>query len=393
MRVCHITTRFIRGGACENTAYSCNGQVAAGHEVHLIAGRGSEPEQFELLRPEVRVWHASMMVWRLSPYLDIVGFFQLVSMLLRIRPDIVHTHQSKAGILGRIAAYLVRVPTIVHTVHILPFVNVTPAQAFFYRTLERLVAPLTDVFINVGKEMRDECLKARIGNPDRHVVIPSGMDLTKFSKDLRKRIRWSEVFDARGIGVSNPRFVLLVSRLEERKGQLEFLSAFAEVAKEFPDIVLAIAGEGPDQGRIADRIRELGLSGRAILAGFRKDIERLMAVADVGILTSRREGLPRVLIQYALMGLPIVATDIPGVREIVTPGVNGFLAPPGDWTAMRESLTRLLREPEICRRFAMAQGRLDFSNWSIEGMNKQLDLLYETLRQNKLNRRGLNSSN
>src|SRR6266702_1345949 len=95
MRVCHITTRFIRGGACENTAYSCNGQVAAGHEVHLIAGRGSEPEQFELLRPEVRVWHASMMVWRLSPYLDIVGFFQLASMLLRIRPEFVHTHQRR----------------------------------------------------------------------------------------------------------------------------------------------------------------------------------------------------------------------------------------------------------------------------------------------------------
>src|SRR6266568_2849941 len=392
MRVCHITTRFIRGGACENTAYSCNGQVTAGHEVHLIAGY-ADPKQLELLRSEVRVWRASMMVWKVSPVLDIAGFFQLVSMLRKIRPDIVHTHQSKAGILGRMAAYFAKVPIIVHTVHILPFVNVTLVQAFFYRTLERLVAPVTDVFVNVGKEMRDECLNAGIGNPDRHVVIPSGMDLTKFSADLRTKIRWSEVFDAQDIAVSNPRFVLLVSRLEERKGQLEFLSAFAEVAKEFPDVVLALAGEGPDQGRIADRIRELGLSGRAILAGFRKDIERLMAVADVGILTSRREGLPRVLIQYALMGLPIVATDIPGAREIVTPGVNGFLAPPGDWTAMRESLTRLLREPEICRRFAMAQGRLDFSNWSIEGMNKQLDLLYETLRQNKLNRRGLNSSN
>jgi glycosyltransferase involved in cell wall biosynthesis len=383
MRVCHITTRFIRGGACENTAYSCNGQVAAGHEVHLIAGRGSEPEQFELLRAEVRVWHASMMVWKLSPYLDVAGFFQLVSMLRKIRPDIVHTHQSKAGILGRVAAYVAKVPIIVHTVHILPFVNVTPAQAFFYRTLERLVAPLTDVFVNVGKEMRDECLKTGIGSPDRHVVIPSGMDLAKFSPDLRTKIRWSEVFDAHRTVASNPKFVLLVSRLEERKGQLEFLPAFAEVAKEFPDVVLAIAGEGPDQDRIADRIRELGLSSRVILAGFRKDVERLMAVAHIGILTSRREGLPRVLVQYALMGLPIVATDIPGAREIVTPGVNGFLAPPGNWTAMRESVLRLLREPETCRRFAMAQGRLDFSSWSIEGMNKQLNVLYEMLQRNR----------
>ena len=384
MRVCHITTRFIRGGACENTAYSCNGQVTAGHEVHLIAGRGSEPEQFELLRLEVRVWRASMMVWELSPYMDMAGFLQLVSMLRKIRPDIVHTHQSKAGILGRVAAYLTKVPIIVHTVHILPFVNVTPVQAFFYRTLERLVAPLTDIFINVGKEMRDECLNAGIGNPDRHVVIPSGMDLAKFSADLRTKTRWSEVFDARRTVASNPRFVLLVSRLEERKGQLEFLPAFAEVAKEFPDVVLVIAGEGPDQGRIADRIRELGLSSRVILAGFRKDVERLMAVADIGILTSRREGLPRVLVQYALTGLPIVATDIPGAREIVTPGVNGFLVPPGDWVSMRESLSRLLREPELCRRFAIAQGRLDFSSWSIEGMNKQLNLLYEMLQQNKL---------
>ncbi len=283
------------------------------------------------------------------------------------------------------AAYLTKVSIIVHTVHILPFVNVSLLQAFFYRTLERLVAPLTDVFVNVGREMRDECLKAGIGSPDRHVVIPSGMNLDRFAADLRAMTRWSDVIEKERIAIANPRFVLLVSRLEERKGQLEFLSVFAEIAKEFPDVVLVIAGEGPDQGRIADRIRELGLSGQAVMAGFRKDIERLMAIADIGILTSRREGLPRVLVQYALMGLPIVATDIPGAREIVTTGVNGFLAPPGNWTAMRESVLRLLRDPEICRRFAMAQGRLNFSSWSIEAMNKQLNLLYETLQKKKPN--------
>jgi glycosyltransferase involved in cell wall biosynthesis len=383
MRVCHITTRFIRGGACENTAYSCNGQVAAGHEVHLIAGKGSEPEQFELLRPEVRVWAASKMVWDLSP-LDVAGLLQLVSMLRKIRPDIVHTHQSKAGILGRVAAYLTKVPIVVHTVHILPFVNVPPFQAFLYRTLERLVSPLTDVFVDVGREMRDECLKAGVGSPDRHVVISSGMNLDRFSAGLRAKVRWTEVLDARRVAIPNPRFVLLVSRLEERKGQLGFLPTFAEIAKEFPDVVLLLAGEGPDQDRIAGRIRELGLSERVILAGFRKDVERLMAVAEIGLLTSRREGLPRVLVQYALAGLPIVATDIPGAREVVTPGVNGLLAPPGDWTAMRESLSRLLRDPEMGRRFANAHDRLDFSRWSMAGMNEQLDLLYETLRRKKL---------
>jgi glycosyltransferase involved in cell wall biosynthesis len=386
MRVCHITTRFIRGGACENTAYSCNGQVAAGHEVHLIAGRGSEPEQFELLRPEVRVWRASRMVWELSPVLDLAGLLQLVSMLREIRPDIVHTHQSKAGILGRVAAYIARVPIVVHTVHILPFVNVSPVQAFLYRTLERLVVPLTDVFVNVGREMRDECLRAGIGNADRHLVIPSGMNLERFSADLRAKIRWTEVLEAQTTGIPNPRLLLLVSRLEERKGQLGFLPTFAEIAKEFPDVVLVIAGEGPDHGRIVDRIRELGLGERVILAGFRKDVERLMAVAEIGILTSKREGLPRVLVQYALMGLPIVATDIPGAREVVTPGVNGFLAIPGDWTAMRESLTRLLRDPEMCHRFARAQGRLDFSGWSMASMNEQLSHLYETLGRKKLRR-------
>ena len=384
MRVCHITTRFIRGGACENTAYSCNGQVAAGHEVHLIAGDGSEREQFELLRPEVRAWAASKMVWDLSPVMDLAGLIQLVSMLREIRPDLVHTHQSKAGILGRIAAFLTRVPIVVHTVHILPFVNVSPFQAFLYRTLERLVSPLTDFFVDVGREMKDECLKAGIGSPDRHVVIPSGMNLGRFSAGLRGKVRWTDVFRKQEIAVPNPRFLLLVSRLEERKGQLGFLAPFAEIAKEFPDVVLVLAGEGPDHARLADRIRELGLSERVVLAGFRKDVERLMAVAEIGILTSRREGLPRVLVQYALAGLPIVATDIPGAREVVIPGVNGFLAAPGDWTTMRESLSRLLRDPAMGRRFAGAHGHLDFSRWSMAETNDQLSRLYETLRRGKL---------
>jgi len=385
MRICHIATRFIRGGADENTAHCCNGQVKAGHDVHLIIGREANPKQLETLMPEIRVWRAQALIREIAPLSDVCGLVQLVSLIRDIKPDIVHTHLSKAGILGRIAAYISRVPIIVHTVHILPFINVGWSQGLFYRILERIAALVTDAFISVGNEMRDECLRFGIGHRRHHSVIPSGMDLGRFAADLRKEVRWSDVFGKHGLATSNPQFLLIVSRLEARKRQVEFLSVFAEIAREFPDIVLVIAGEGPDYARITTRAIELALTDRVIMAGYREDIERLMAVADVGVLTSIREGLPRVLVQYAMMGLPIVATDIPGAREIVTPGINGFLVPPNDLMAMRGPLRQLLREPETCRKFAVAQGRLDLSGWSIEGMNKQIEQVYRGLRHGRIN--------
>jgi len=384
MRICHVMTRFIRGGADENTAQTCNGQATAGHDVHLIVGREVDPKQLESLLPEVKVWRVLMLVREVSPICDIAAVFRLVFLIRKIRPEIVHTHASKAGILGRMAAYVVRVPTIIHGVHILPFINVSWSQSLVYRALERLAALVTDVFINVGKEMRDECIRAGIGTADRHVVIASGMDLRKFSRDLREKVRWQEVLRGYEFRLAAPRFVLLASRLEARKGQFEFLSAFAEIARVFPEVMLIIAGEGPDHARIAERISSLGIGERVIMTGFRKDIERLMAIADIGLLTSRREGMPRVLVQYALMRLPIVATDIPGSREIVTHGINGFLVPPRDLEAMQESLSQLLRDPEKCREFSQAQDRLNLSKWSIEGMNEQIEQVYRIVQQNRL---------
>lgn len=381
MRICHIATRLIRGGADENTVHTCNGQIAAGHQVHFVVGKEVDSRQVDMLRPEVKVWRATMLVREVSPYRDAIALFQIVSILRKIKPEAVHTHLSKAGILGRLAAFLTRTPIIVHGIHILPFVNVSRPEALVYRWLERAAASVTDVFVDVGEEMKRECLTAGIGNAKRHVVIASGMELERFSRRLHNQLDWHDLLNARDISVKNPTLVLLVSRLEARKGQFAFLPAFADLARADPAVVLVIAGEGPEHDRIASRIADLGLRGRVIMTGFRSDVERLMAVSHIGLLTSWREGLPRVLVQYALMGLPIVAADIPGAREIVAPGVNGFLSAPRDWRQMRIFVSQLLDDPETRQRFSAAHGQLDLSGWSVTAMNTKFEKLYQTLWQ------------
>ena len=176
-----------------------------------------------------------------------------------------------------------------------------------------------------------------------------------------------------------PRFVVLVSRLEQRKGQSAFLEIFQRIARRVPQAVLLLAGEGPERAALEARVKELNLYGRVVFAGFREDVENLLSIAEVGLLTSRREGLPRVIIQYALAGLPVVATDIPGVREVIEPGVHGFTAPPDDLSGMEEPLVRLLTDEPFRLEMAARIRAKDFSAWSIESMLGQLDRLYRKL--------------
>lgn len=379
MKICHVITRFIRGGADENTLFSCNGQVAAGHEVHLIYGNEADEEFLAQLDPRVRRHELPALQRTISVGSELRALVGMTRLLTRLKPDIVHTHTSKAGIIGRMAAIATGVPVIIHGVHILPFVNVVRIQGFVYRQLERLVAPFTDAFVSVGEDMRKGCIEAGIGAPTKHHVIPSGMDLTRFCH--RKEDNWQSVLPGLKLAISKPRFLLLVSRLERRKRQYDFLDVFVRLADHFPDIVLLLAGEGPDRQRIEERVAKLGLSRRVVFTGYREDIERLMAISEIGLLTSIREGLPRVLVQYALMGLPIVATDIPGVREIVTPSVTGYVTPPDDLMEMEAPLVLLLRDEQVRTEIAANAKDLDLRRWSIEYMNRELAGLYQQLAQ------------
>jgi glycosyltransferase involved in cell wall biosynthesis len=379
MRVCHVITRFIRGGADENTLLSCNAQSEEGHAVSIVYGHEVDERVLARLDPRVTRHPLHSLRRRIAPVDDLLSLWRMYRLFRATAPDIVHTHTSKAGIIGRLAAGMAGVPVIIHGVHILPFVNVGPVQKALYWVLEKITAVFTDAFVNVGVEMRDECLRAGIGSEARHVVIPSGMNVARFLEARQRREPWRSVLPEARLDIAEPRFLLLVSRLEVRKGQYDFLPVFARLAQRHPEAVLVLAGEGPDYARIERRIAELALGKRVVLAGFRDDIERLMAIADIGVLTSRREGLPRVVIQYALMNLPIVATEIPGVTEVVTHGQTGFLVSPDDLGAMLEPLEQLLRPGPERQQMRERLARLDLRRWSVEAMNESLSALYRSL--------------
>src|SRR5689334_9112033 len=180
MRIAHVITRLIQGGADENTLLSCNGQAALGHEVHLIFGSETSPAMIGRLHPLVRPHQIADLGRAVAPFKDARATASLTSLLHRLKPQILHTHTSKAGVVGRVAASVAGTPGIVHGIHILPFLNVGRTERMAYLAAERLLASVTDAFVSVSRGMQELALAHGIGTARKHVVVPSGMDLDRF---------------------------------------------------------------------------------------------------------------------------------------------------------------------------------------------------------------------
>lgn len=376
MKIAHVITRFVRGGADENTLLSCNAQAEAGHDVLLISGRDRSQALMERVHPKVVVRVAASLVREIDLLRDLRALGELRTLIRDFQPDIVHTHTSKAGILGRLAAWSLGERGIVHGVHILPFLNVGPLQRFVYLSLERLVAPPTAAFVNVSSGMREACEDVRLGL-GRHHVVPSGMDVDRFWAG--QGFSTAELAGELGLAETQAgavELIVMAAALEPRKRIFEFLDVFAKVAAERPLARFVVLGEGFDRARIEARAAALGVSERVHLVGFRSDPERWMKTAAVCVLSSEREGLPRVLVQYALCGRPIVTTRLPGVDHVLRDGVTSFLTPVDDVSAMAGPLLALLEDPALAQRMAAATAALDLSAWSVRSMVDQLDAIY-----------------
>jgi len=382
MKIVHVLTRLLRAGSEENTLACCLAQARHGHDVLLVHGEEYDPRLRASVAGAVRVVTLEKLINSISPSRDISAFGQLTRLMRDWRPDIVHTHQSKAGIVGRLAAREANIPCIIHGVHILPFVHVGRAQRLIFLGAERLAAKFTRAFIDVSQAMRDICIANHLGSADQHHVVHSGFDLARFAS-----AQWPQaphLLLGTAVGEPKPPVVLMLAALEPGKRHVEFIESFGQVVDRIPNVRLILAGEGPARATIESAIERSPFANNIRMIGYHSEPERLISLADVCVLTSMREGLPRVMMQYLAGGRASVVSHLPGVEEVVKHGVNGIVTPAEDVGAAAAAIADLLQNEHCRARLADGAKRTDLSSWGLDAMCDRVELIYQSVLESAL---------
>jgi glycosyltransferase involved in cell wall biosynthesis len=378
VRVLHVITRLIIGGAQENTMLTAALLDPDRYTVEVISGPQTGPEGS--LIPEVRARGIQLailpsLVRQIHPLKDLAALAALARLISQGRYDIVHTHSSKAGILGRWAARLAGVPVIVHTVHGWGHHDRQhPLVRRIYILLERITQRVTDRLIVVSPRNAEMGLADSIAVPEKYVTVRSGIELDRFRVPARPReaVR-AELGIPQGVVV-----VGTVTRLSPQKAPLDFVAAAAQVAAQRRDAYFVIVGDGPLRAEVEAQVSALGLAERVRLTGLRRDVPDLLHSFDVFALTSLWEGLPRVLPQAMAAGLPVIATAVDGNVEAVTDGVNGLLVPAGDPAAMASALLRMVDGPALRKEMGRI-GQTMAEEFGALKMVRDIAALYEAL--------------
>ncbi len=389
MRVAHVITRLIVGGAQENTVATVLGlRRRPNVEVSLISGPTSGPEgSLEPLVtgiPEL-LTRVPELVRPVRPWLDLRALFALTRIFRAQRPNIVHTHSGKAGVLGRLAARRAQVPIILHTLHGPSFGPFQSAPAnFVFTAAERIAARCTDHFVTVADAMRDQYLAAGIGRPEQYTRIFSGFDLAPFLTSQNDSVLRAQ------LGIVPGDFVVgKIARLFELKGHDDLFAAAPELVRRCPQMKFLLVGDGAWRGRFEQMARDLRLQKHFIFTGLvpPSEVPRYVGVMDALVHLSRREGLPRALPQAMAAAKPVVAFDCDGAREVCLDGETGFLLKPGDLSGLSQSLERLAGDTTLRQRLGQRGQEFVKERFPTERMVEELFALYERLLRERTEQR------
>ncbi len=378
MKIVHIITRLILGGAQENTLLTVEGlHHRHGDDVTLITGpaEGPEGDLFDRAsRQGLKVELLPELVRSVRPLTDARAYRLLRQAIRRLRPEVVHTHSSKAGIIGRAAAWSERVPAVVHTIHGLPFgPSERPLKNRLYVAAERWAARRCHAIVSVCDAMTEQALAAGVGRPEQYRTVYSGMDVEAFLNPPRPR---DEV--RRELGLADDAIAFgTVARLFERKGHDDILAVAPGVLSVNPNVRFVFIGDGVLRDRLIAETERLGIRHAFHFVGLVPPgrIPELLGALDAVVHPSLREGLARVLPQALLVGRPVISYDVDGAREVVLPE-TGVLLAPRDMEGLTQGILRLAADPAL--RLAMGQeGRRRFADqFRHETMTSRLRALY-----------------
>ncbi len=381
VRVLHIITRMIVGGAQEHTLLMVVGLDAMPeYEVTLVSGidKGREGELLSQARETTDLIVVPEMGRSINPFSDLAAFWKLYRLIKKGRYHIVHTHSSKAGVLGRLAAKLAGTPLIIHTLHSLVFHDYQPwlINRAWWMT-KKICAPVTDYFVSVSEVIVEKAIAAGIDKPEKFRTIYSGMELDWF---LNAKFDSAKVRAEFGIPLDAP-VVGKIARLFPLKGHDQLMDAASEIVKRVPNVRFFLIGDGVLLEHLQKRAQEYGILENFVFAGLvdRTRIPELISAMDVVVHTSLREGLARVLPQSLAMGKPCVSFDIDGAREVVINDYTGYLVEPFDSVGLADKVARLLEDKELREKFG-ANGRIHVDpNFRTEKMVADISEVYQML--------------
>jgi glycosyltransferase involved in cell wall biosynthesis len=381
MRVTHIITRLIIGGAQENTLATVAGlRQMPEMKVDLLSGPTTGPEG-SLEREAGELVVVPELIRSIHPLKDTLALRKLERILRERKPDVVHTHSGKAGILGRWAARKAGVPLVVHTIHGPSFGNFQNAASnFIFRRAEKFAAGFTTHFVVVADAMKGQYLAAGIGRPEQYTKIFSGFALEPFlsaKNDPELRKKW---------GIEPDDFVIgKIARLFKLKGHDDLFAVAPELVRQNPNIKFLLIGDGEWRGRFETLAKSRGVEKHFIFTGLvaPHEVPKYTGIMDALVHLSLREGLPRALPQALAAGKPVVAYDCDGAREACREGQTGFLVQPGDFAGLKQRLLQLAADPALCHKLGQAGREFARENFPVQKMVQDTYNLYMKLAANR----------
>jgi glycosyltransferase involved in cell wall biosynthesis len=373
IKILHIHTLPIISGSGINTFLSMTGMNKDRYEVELACAPGG-PLIDLVRRHHMKVITFQNLTQPLHPIKDLLVLMELVHFLKEREYHIIHTHNSKAGFIGRLAAKLAGVPVTIHTVHGFAFHDQESIwRQRLFRNLERFSSRWCDKMIFISQPLIDWALQERIVGREKIVKIYSGIDMDRFhpvSEDTmnRHRKKWH-------IGAHDA-VIGIVSKLWEGKGHTLLIEAFKKIKDEIQEARLVIVGEGYLYHRLRTLVNDFNLNDSVLFTGFQTDVSEIIATFNVAVLPSFFEGMGRVLLEAMAMEKPVVASRVGGIPDLVENGVNGLLTTPGNVNELSDAIKRILRNKSLAANMGLAGREKVTDQFSANTMVRTLDSIY-----------------
>jgi glycosyltransferase involved in cell wall biosynthesis len=366
------------GGVDEQVKLSILG-LSDEFEFHLLTGREIQNQDFHNI-PGLKIYVCKWMVPNFNPVMDLFALIWIKQFFKTNRFDLVHTHETKSSFLTRLAFNKKMLTPLIYGIHGVVFND--PRSNLgnkIYEFLERSTIGRADQLIAVSQDVKSEYLDRNIGTVMPWEIIYSGVDVAKF---VSPQPAANSAILRSTLGISDKDLVLItIGRFSNSKNQKDTIIAFQKLCDLNPQINLRLIliGEGPEKSNCESLVENLGLSKKVNFVGFQKNIEEYLAISDMNVITSLREGLPRVVVEASLVGIPTVGYQVEGISEIVSDQKSGVVVPQGDLEALVIGMNELVTNEVKRKEFGIFAREIALSNWSHESMNNRILALYRKL--------------